>query len=128
MPIPDIIEPIVQKDGGDCAIAALAMILQKPYVEVSKAAISLFNKPHQHGLLTREIIQLGEHLGGKFRSKLAKTIDLDNDTGVLLVRRKGGDHAVVLFNGVVFDPGDGLIYSSDVFLTTHKILRLLVPT
>jgi len=50
MASPAIIEPSMQRAGMDCGIASLSMLICKPYVEVSEAAIKLIKDPHESGM------------------------------------------------------------------------------
>lgn len=128
MATPEIIEPIMQKGEGDCAIASLAMLTGKPLIEVNQLATKVFKDfvARERGLYTGEIKRLGKKLGVTLHSRLSKTIDWDHDTGILLVAlRSGTHHAAILFNGSIYDPLDGLFYTPDAYLATRRALRLL---
>ena len=95
------------------------MILGRPYVEVSEMALSLFKDPHKVGLVTREIMRLLRHLGANPTSLPLKGLSLEEETGLLLT----SGHAVVVFQGVIYDPLNGLLYQPDVYSTaTHQRL------
>jgi ABC-type bacteriocin/lantibiotic exporter with double-glycine peptidase domain len=122
MASPAIIEPIAQKNAGDCSIACLAMLLGLPYVEVSSMALSLYPTAGTEGLWTTEIKRVALKLGHKLQTK--KPVEIETSTGILVLR----DHVVILFQGVIVDPADGLIYDYDTYLVTKadKPTRLLV--
>jgi len=118
-PAPTILEPIVQKNIGDCALASLAMLLGLPYQDVSAEALRMTRKPHTTGLGTKQINALAKRL----KAKLEKVPhpDLEVETGIIYLSYPSGDeHAAVLFEGILINPADGLIYSLDVYLATHK--------
>ena len=130
MAAPAVFEPIMQKEGGDCVIASLAMILGLPYQEVSKKALELFAKPHETGLSVRDTQRLIRSLTGRvFESVKAAELDLEDETGVLFVMLPHVYHAVVLFEGSVFNPTDGLMWNRHAYLATKKArpVRLLRP-
>lgn len=127
---PAVIEPIVQKDGADCVIASVAMISERPYKEISSAALELWPQPHKTGLSVKDTQRLLKKvLGRTWESLLPKSIQLEEETGVLFVRLSEGYHAVALFEGVIVNPADGLIWSLHAYLATKKAhpVRFLRP-
>lgn len=120
MASPAVVEVIVQKTSSDCAIAALAMLLGKPYREVSEAALVACSRPHKSGLWTPEIIRVAKHLGAILKPQDVKAFD-EEGTGLLVVRKKNGvSHVVLLFQGVVVDPSSGLVYDLDTYLKSCR--------
>ncbi len=119
---PDAIQPLVQLGASDCAIVALAMYLGKPYRVVSEAALKVCRKVHQRGLYTAEIIRTAKRLGCTIRA--AKPMIGPHDepiSGLLIVVRPSGTHhIVVLFQGVVIDPADGIVWDFGTWLATAK--------
>ncbi len=127
MAAPDIIEPIIQKEDGDCAIAAVAMLIQKPYRDVSEVALKMFKqRPHSTGLELRQIRALLKKFGATPVSISPKEVDLAEETGILSITKKN-PHVVVLFEGVIVDPANGLLYSIDAYCADQKarITRLI---
>lgn len=127
MAAPAIIEPIVQKEDGDCAIASMAMVLGKAYLEVADAARAMSPTALARGLHTTEIIRLLKRLGiDGAKSVPLKGLDTSEETGLVLTKK----HVAVLFNGILIDPANGLLYHGiDVWeATTHnrpyRIIRL----
>lgn len=126
MASPAIIEPIIQKNSGDCAITCLAMLLGLPYVEVSSMAVSLWPQAPQTGLWTTEIRKLAKKLGHPLSSVPIKQM-VEQDTGIIVVKQPTQDHVVLLFQGVIFNPADGLLYEYDTYFANQhaKAIRLL---
>ena len=120
MASPAIVEPIIQKDIGDCAIACLAMVLGLPYAEVCSVALALYPTSSSKGLTTRQMFAVVRALGRTLQSIPTKDTQLDAETGILDVRIGRRYHAVVLFEGVVINPADGLIYNLDTYLAARK--------
>lgn len=115
---PVVVEPIIQKSAADCAIASLAMLLGRPYAEVSAECLRMTRKPHSLGLGTRQINALAKRLGAALVKGSVK--DLDTATGLLYVDMADVAHACLLFEGVVVNPSDGMIYSLDTYLSAHR--------
>lgn len=108
-----------QRTDCDCAITALAILLQKPYEEVSKVAQGLFFKPHIKGMWTKEIVRLAKVLGTTLVKK--SYIEVGPSTGLGVMQERNGDrHVVVLFQGVVIDPSDGAIYNLEAYCGIRK--------
>lgn len=129
---PSVIEPTIQKSSGDCVIAAIAMVLGLPYVEVSKMAETIKPDPRESGITIREAQRISQKLVGRTLQSInpkATEIDLESETGILYVRLGREYHAVVLFEGVVYNPADGLIWNLHTYLATRKasVVRLLRP-
>lgn len=105
------VEPIVMKGDDDCAIASLAMLLGKPYSEV----YSMARRRRQAGLWSTDIRRIARRFGRQltsYRQPLPQT-----PTGVLIVERPSSAHAVLVFQGVVVNPADGLLWDFDAFLS-----------
>lgn len=119
----------MQRGHADCAIAALAMLSGRPYREVSEAAIAVSPVVHRTGLWNTELGRIARAIGFKLRP--ARKIVTDPDTtGLLVVKKKNGaGHVVVLFQGVVVDPASGLIWDLDTYLAhgSWTIRALLEP-
>lgn len=125
---PLFIEPLFQKDSGDCAICCLVMLLGKTYPEVVRAAPHVYrNKPWdpvKDGMTNRMMIEAAQKLG----TGLIQThkFALDEDRGILTVRgvdtHKDKDcHAVLLTRGAIIDPADGrLWFDVEEFLEVKK--------
>ena len=120
MASPEIIEPVIQKEDSDCVIAAVAMLLQKPYREVSEVALKTFKiRPHSNGLDLRQTRALLRKFGMNPISVSVKDLDLDEETGILSVTKKN-PHVVVLFEGVIIDPANGFLYTRDAYCAEQK--------
>ena len=110
------IKVVVQKKAYDCGIAALAMLLDKPYGDVSKAVRELYEpKKFRNGLAVYQLEAIGEHLGVPLKRIYKSKAYLTGQTGILGINwGKTGDsrgHWVVLKDGdTVIDPEDGSVY------------------
>ncbi len=126
---PVIIEPIIQKDIADCGIACLAMVLGVPYVLASTIAREVTKKPHSTGLGTRQMLSIARKLGYAMECIKAADVNVDEDTGILFVGFASSEHATVLFQGVLVNPADGLLYDPSTYLTSNKgrVLGMLRP-
>ena len=130
MAAPAAIDPVVQKEEGDCVIASLSMVLGIGYAEVSRKAREIWQKPHHTGLTVREAQRLIHSITGRYFESLdAKKTDLDDETGALFVKLPNDYHAVALFEGVIFNPADGLLWNRSAYFATKKAYptRLLRP-
>lgn len=128
MASPEVIEPIIQKDEGDCAVASVAMLLNLSYREVSEAALKKFkSRPHTHGLSLRQIKSLMKHFGHDTKSIHPNDVEMNEETGIVSISKPENGHAAVIFNGIIIDPSDGLLYTPDAYLAYKKgkITRLL---
>lgn len=124
MAAPAVVEVVVQKTSSDCALASLAMLLGKPYRQISDAALVVCPRPHKSGLWTTEIIKVAKKLGATLKREDPKTFD-EEGTGLLIVRKRNGtSHVVLLFQGIVIDPSSGLVYDKDTYLkSSHYSVR-----
>lgn len=121
---PIFIEPIFQKDSGDCAICSLAMLLGKPYVSIVEAAPTQYlgrkYRPVKEGLTGKMMIEIAAKFGA--RLVMRRKYQLDEDTGILTVlkanvRKPTSTHAVVLAKGTIIDPVDARFWpDADIFL------------
>ena len=130
MAAPVVIDPTQQKETGDCVIASLAMLLGVPYSAVSAKALEFWPKSNKSGLTVREAQRVIHALAGRyFESVDARKTDLDDETGILFVKLPGDYHAVALFEGVIYNPADGLLWNRSAYCATKKaqLQRLLRP-
>jgi len=117
------VECIVQKNINDCAIAALAMILGQPYRKVSDVALKLCIDPHTVGMDDHDINRVAAKFKAKFKLHMlmnpgvAPRVLEDHPTGLLtVIRGKKDAHVVALFQGVVINPADALIWDLDTYV------------
>lgn len=97
-----------QHTKGDCALAALAMLLHVSYEDVLATAAQIVTRPHERGLYLTEIERVASQLG--HRLKRTRSYSLDDDTGILGVRNKEYQHVVVIRDGILADPVDGEVW------------------
>lgn len=123
---PVFIEPIANKDVGDCCITCLAMLTGRPYQDVIAAAPVGAEKD---GMWQREVIATAAALGVVLRSR--RRFDLREDDGILMLKpeppKNPGsrwlrpDHAVLLLNGMVLDPYNGRLWLDvEVYLQQER--------
>jgi len=129
---PIFIEPIFQKDAGDCAIACLTMLLGKPYVNVVQACPREYlgrpYNPVKSGMTNWMMIEAAQKLGVTL--SVYRKFDLYEDIGILTVlkghartqKNKDKDtHAVLLVKGTILDPTDGRLWPQvDTFLQVEE--------
>ncbi len=113
---PLAIEPVVMKDATDCGVAALAMLLNKPYVQVYQVAQTEAADVRK-GLFNTDAIRIAAKLGVTLKAK-RNPDDLSEATGLLAVKKlkKRLEHFAVLFQGVLINPADGLIWNVEAYL------------
>jgi hypothetical protein len=111
---PVAIKPNAQT-GDDCAIVALQMYTGLPYPHIAAVVAAEAPRAFLRGMWTKEMQRIGKLLGLtlKYRKAFA-----EDDTGILLLQLEDGCHAVVLFQGVVVNPGDGMVWDYATYL--HK--------
>lgn len=123
---------VLQQERGDCGIAAFAMLTGQKYADVLCAAVSTkYPKPHNSGMLSRQLHALARKFG--LVLELRRAWNMDEDAGLLSVERttpkpdKFLQHMVLLKWGLVFDT-DGTVWEPDVYLAQHgyRSLSLLV--
>jgi ABC-type bacteriocin/lantibiotic exporter with double-glycine peptidase domain len=122
--IPPAIDPIVQRSGYDCALAALAMASTLPYSKISEAALKVCKEPHARGLWTSEMRKVMKAVG--FRVVVVKPpIVFDHGCGVLIVSlKRGDDHCVTVYHDLIIDPQNGLIWEPDAYLESEHARML----
>ena len=126
MSAPIFIEPVVNREQGDCVLSCLVMWTGKSYQDVIASAPA---NAHRNGMNGREVVTTAARLGTQLRSR--RTYDLHADDGILMLnptpKKHPGQkwlrpsHAVLLLNGMILDPYNGRLWlDADVFLTTEK--------
>ena len=139
MASPAMIAPCLQAGPMECVIACMSMILGLPYIDVVAACQAVDPNALKTGLTAGEACRAAKRLGHVLTAfaplkvpKGKRSIpleDLDDLTGILYVRKGNAYHAVVLFEGVVFDPSYGNIWQLASYLATHHVkpYRILLP-
>lgn len=117
MPIPmTVLKVIPQRHASDCTVACLAMLLQVSYEE----ALLAFD---QRAIITRGTdIKFVKAAARRLKRtlRLRRKVDLENDTGMLIVASQNWhvDHVVILREGIIIDT-DSTIWDADSYLTIH---------
>jgi len=121
-----VIQIILQRSTGDCALVALAMFLGRSYEDVLAVAGSLDEQVHRHGLYIPQILKIAKRLGTPLCRR--KHWDLETSEGILdLASTINADaHVVVLKAGLIFDT-EGTVWSPEVYLLNeyYKPMSLL---
>ena len=116
---PPVIEPIVQKTLTDCGVASLAMLSGKSYREVADIALQLAPTVHKSGLWLTQLRAIAKKLGFTLVKRIPPT--WDDESGLLDIRLpKNGRHFAVLFQGVLINPADGLVWDLSTYLQTNS--------
>jgi hypothetical protein len=112
-----------QRHDYDCALAALAILLDIPYGDIAMTAKNIFGV-RRDGYCNYEIQTIAATLGTELTAKRKSKGYLENKTGILTfdpwgIKNQG--HAVVLLEGkTIIDPGDGRAYPLDAYLKAEK--------
>ena len=121
MPAAQVLRVVEGRELADCAVVALSMYLGVSYEDVLRAVAVLIPSRGKKGLHTGEIQKVAKALGTPLRQKRGKVED--DDYGILLTP----DHALVLRNGLVFDPSGGVWELEDYLAAQRtKVETLLV--
>jgi hypothetical protein len=124
----------LQRAVGDCGIAAIATWTEQSYEDVYLACSEVERRYRgRAGLTLDALVALAGRLGLALTAK-RKGIDLHQDEGILGVQwtKKCRDprfswHFVLLYNGVVVDPADGVVLEAeDYMVREHAVPRVLL--
>jgi len=126
---PVFIEPIANKEDGDCCIACLVMWTGRSYQEVIAAAPA---KAYKQGMTNTAVVETAAKLGATLVK--VRKFDLYEDDGILMLnpdpKKKGRfSHAVLLINGAVLDPFNNRFWLDvEVYMKTerYKVGELLM--
>ena len=129
---------IAQRRDQDCAVAAIGWYFHLRYEDAFVAAVSVEpNLIKGGGLTVRQIQQVATRLGRKLRRVHWKRVDIETDTGILIVNwnqpeKQGGSygHCVVLRKGTIICPRLPSAWDADEYLTFEngRIGTLLVES
>ena len=112
-----IFHTVRQRSTSDCAVACLASFLGRSYEEVLIAAALLTPEILYRGMETEDMIATASQFSVQLVLKLPP-IDVDEDSGILGIRVRGqkDEHAVVLSNGLIYDPATGNVWDAEIYL------------
>lgn len=110
------VQIIPQRTTKDCGVCCVAMFLGVSY----EKALLAFGDVLDTGVTMRQIKAAAKKLGRPLT--LARSIDLETDTGILALRGKHwpSDHVVVLREGVIVDTDATVVFDIDEFLAVHE--------
>lgn len=118
---------VLQRAIGDCAIAAIATLIEQSYEDVFVEAAKVDKKWRgRSGVHLAAIGRIGKQLGILLRVKRGPVL-WDDDEGLLVVTWTKGSchevgigHLVALAHGVIADPADGTVLPPDEYLAREK--------
>lgn len=118
---------VLTRAMADCGIAAMATLLEQTYEDVYVVAAKIDKRRRgRSGIFVPGLIRVARSFGMHLALKRTP-VNLDDDGGLLIVQWKRGSghmagtrHAVVLGNGVIVDPCDGLILPADEYLARER--------
>ena len=121
-----IFHTVRQRSTSDCAVACLASFLGRSYEEILIAAALQTPEILHRGMVNTDLISTARQFGVLLRIKLP-SIDLEEDSGILGVRVKGAkcEHAVVLSNGLIYDPSTGNVWDAEMYLQNPPKARIV---
>jgi ABC-type bacteriocin/lantibiotic exporter with double-glycine peptidase domain len=113
---------VPQRSRMDCGVACLAMLCGVSY---ERALLATRGPVLDQGMRTRQIQATARRLGRALT--FCRTVDLENDTGLLAVRsvQWPHDHLVVLKDGLIVDT-DASLWDVDVFLSAYDATVLSI--
>lgn len=129
------IKVVPQKRDFDCGIASMAMLVGKPYGDISAVVRALYGtlKPNKRGLMLYHMEEIGNELGTPLKRVYKAKGYLQGKTGILGMNGGNMDpagHWVVLKDGdTIIDPDDGSVYKLYDYLEENKCrtATLLIP-
>lgn len=112
-----------QRKDWDCGIASLAMLLSKPYADVSAACRNRYGttkRPNKRGLLLNHMEELAELFDTKLKRIYIGKNYLEGRTGILGMnggQMDSAGHWVILKDGThVVDPDGGEVWKLEDYL------------
>jgi hypothetical protein len=114
-----------KQSGDDCAIVALSIFLNQPYAAVAAVVARVAPTAFKSGMWNTQIAKVAKALGTPLRVKRKFS---ERESGILTLQLEDACHAVVLFEGVVVNPGDSRVWNYKAYLAKAcaKPLSLLV--
>lgn len=127
---PTAFQPVMMQDTGDCGIACLRTITGLSLVQVIAVFGTWKHRVMSEGLSRKQLLNAAKRLGFPLRFKT--TEEVGRVVGIVDLQRVGdkdNEHLAVVFNGSLFDPASGTIWTDiDAFLKTRewKVLGIYV--
>lgn len=110
---------VKQRTAADCAVATLAMFLSDQgvtYEQVAEVLTEINPKVFSRGAWIPQIIKAAARFDVKFRKR--RSYDLEEiERGILRVAWADRAHVVLIQNGQLTDPLDGMVWEPDAYLT-----------
>ena len=114
-----VVNIVLARSDGDCAIVVLAMYLGRSYEDVLGQAAQLDAEIHRRGMWVHQIERTAKALGVPLRRR--RSYDLEEDDGILSLDSTNGEaaHVVLLRAGLIFNV-NGTVWEPDVYLSHEK--------
>jgi hypothetical protein len=114
--------------NGDCAVATIAMACLVNYEEALSAAVQAQPAVLETGMSWTEIREACDMLGCDMKLVRRGFYNIDEDSGILNVKKRGQDHVCVLWEGRIIEGGRDLWLHPDEYLRHYgyKPYSLLV--
>jgi ABC-type bacteriocin/lantibiotic exporter with double-glycine peptidase domain len=112
---------VAQRRSFDCAVSAAAMFAQVHYNDAFVAAVRT-TRHLSSGMTVSEIARMLRRLGCPVRRVSWRRVDLEEDSGLLMInwnrpaQHGATSHAVVLRRGTLIDPLDPSVWDAEDFL------------
>jgi hypothetical protein len=108
------IKPVRMRGTSDCATSAIATLLGLDYEVIEAVAKRALRRIPKRGMDSGEIRKVLKALGWSMSTKLK--YDIEEETGLVVLKAGTTEHVIVAFNGSVFDPQEGVLYDPDGYL------------
>lgn len=120
------VKVVKQRKDFDCGIAAMAMLFNLEYGEISAVCRALFGstKPNKRGLLLYHLEEMANQLGTNLSRVYRSKNYMSDKTGILGMnggQMDAAGHWVVLKDGnTIIDPDDGTVWTVNDYVSKHK--------
>jgi len=116
---------VPQRRDWDCGVAAIAMLLNAPYADVSQVVRQTIDDPKlkRRGLILWQVEKVIEAFGFTVKRVYRKRDYLDGATGILGMNGGTMDeagHWVMIKEGMILDPDDGSATAADDYIKENK--------
>lgn len=116
---------VSQRKDWDCGVAALAMLLDKPYGDVAAAVRAVVTSPRlkARGLIVREAEAVARYLGHPLRRVHRRRDYLVGQVGMLGLlgtRLHPAGHWVILKSGQILEPDGGEVWDVRDYLRKYQ--------
>lgn len=120
------VKVVAQKKDYDCGVAAMAMLLNVSYGDISAVCRSIYGstKPNKRGLLLYHLEGIADSFGVPLIRLYKSKNYMNGRTGILGLNGGNMDtagHWVMLKDGItIIDPDDGSVWNVDDYIIKNK--------